>query len=339
MSSSSYFRRHIASLLLVATSAALLHFPAAHAADFPDVPNTNPSYKAIQYFSQTGVIEGYTDKNTGIQYFKPNQPVNRAEAVKMLLAGSTKAYSISSSAGTVFPDVKAGEWYTPYVAAAKSAGIVKGNDATGLFDPARTVNKAELMKMVVMANGIDLTSMLQNVRKTDLIDVKATDWFYDFMRFGKAYSIIFPDSYANLDPGKALTRAEVADILYNTVKIIKGGEVQQLLSRTESGIFGSIAYLNIKQYDAAMAEIEEAKRFAELAKARQPNEPLVEEAYTIAQSYAVALTGYIAWKRDGNVASANATALDAERLLTGISKLTELKAALQSVINDMKAAK
>lgn len=338
MTRSSVAKRLSAAALLIPTLLATAPFPISLAVDFPDVPNTSPSYKAISYFSQTGVIEGYTDAATGIKYFKPNQAVNRAEAVKMLLAGSTKAYSISSSAADVFPDVKTGQWFTPYVAAAKSANIVKGNDTTGLFDPGRTVNKAELMKMVIMANGVDLTTLLESVRKTDLIDVKASDWFYDYMRFGKAYSIIFPDSLAKLDPGKALTRSEVADILYNTVKLIKGGEVQQLLSRTEAGIFGAISYVNIKQYDAALAEIEEAKRFAELAKAKQADEPLVEEAYTIAQSYAVALNGFVAWKRDGNVATAKASGMEAERLIQSITKLTELKIALQDLINDLKNA-
>lgn len=326
-------------LSILLTVALALPLMSAQAATFPDVPATNSAYKAIEYFAQLGVIEGYTDTNTGIKYFKPTQAVNRAEAVKMLLAGSTQSYNIASSVtSNVFPDVKPGDWFAPYVGAAKTAGIVKGNDGTGLFDPARTVNKAELMKMVIMANGIDLSSELTDVRKEDIVDVRPSDWFYDYMRYGKAFGIIFPDSLGRLDPGKNLTRAEVAEILYNTVKIKKGGEIQQLLSRTEASIISAITAINAKQYDTALADIEDAKRYAEKAQSIEPNEPLVQEAYTIAQSYAVALQGYVAWKRDNKPATAKASALEAERLLTGISQLSELKASLTSLIEQLKNA-
>lgn len=310
------------------------------AATFPDVPADSAYFKAVEYFAQLGVIEGYIDTNTGFKYFKPDKAVNRAEAVKMLLAGSTKSYAIAAGVTTnVFPDVKVGEWFSPYVQVAKTAGIVKGNDKTGLFDPSRTVNKAELLKMVIMANGIDLTAKLQDVRKVNLVDVRTTDWFYDYMRFGRSYGIISPDTLGKLDPGKALTRAEVADILYNTVKITKVGTLQETLSRAEASIVSATTNINIKEYDAALADIEDAKRYAEQAKNVKPDEPLVQEAYTIAQSYAVALQGYVAWKRDGKPASAKAAALEAERLLTGITQLTELKTSLQtSLIERMKTA-
>lgn len=316
-------------------------FPAglAQAATFPDVTAKDSYFKAVEYFAQLGVIEGYTDANTGFKYFKPTNAVNRAEAVKMLLAGSTKSYAIGTSvSSSVFPDVKTGDWFAPYVSVAKTAGIVKGNDKSGLFEPGRTVNKAELMKMVIMANGIDLGGKLTDVRKTSMPDVKSTDWFYDYMRFGKSYGIIFPDSLGKLDPGKALTRGEVAEILYNTVKISKGGAIQELLSRTEASIISAIAEINVKDYEGAIADIDDAKRFAESAKNAQPNEPLVQEAYTIAQSYAVALTGYVSWKRDGKPAAAQASALEAERLLDGITQLSELKASLTSLIAELKKA-
>lgn len=319
---------------------ALMLIPTSIAATFPDVPTDTSYFRSVEYFAQLGVIEGYTDTNTGFKYFKPEKAVNRAEAVKMLLAGSTKSYAIAASvSANVFPDVKIGEWFSPYVQVAKTAGIVRGNDKTGLFDPARTVNKAELMKMVIMANGIDLTAKLQDVRKANMVDVKMSDWFFDYMRFGRSYGIISPDTLGKLDPGKALTRAEVAEILYNTVKVTKGGTLQETLSRTEASIVSATTNINIKEYDAALADIDDAKRYAEQAKNAKPDEPLVQEAYTVAQAYAVALQGYVSWKRDSKPASAKAAALEAERLLTGITQLSELKNALQtSLIEPMKTA-
>lgn len=333
------YKQLIAFLLGAQFLLALAPMQVASAATFPDVSSADSYYKAVEYFAQLGVIEGYTDTASGIKYFKPGQAVNRAEAVKMLLAGSSKTYTIPASvSANVFPDVKPADWFATYVSLAKTQGIVKGNDTSGLFEPGRTVNKAELMKMVIMANGIDLNATLQDVGKLTMQDVRSTDWFYDYMRYGKSYGIIFPDSLGRLDPGKALTRGEVADILYNIIKVTKGGDVQELLSRTEASIFSAMANINLKEYDATLTDISDAKKFAEKAKAAQPNEPLVQEAYTIAQSYAVALQGYVDWKRDGKAASAKASALEAERLLDGITQLSELKTSLLKVIENLKTA-
>ncbi|PIV90921.1 hypothetical protein COW46_00210 [Candidatus Gracilibacteria bacterium CG17_big_fil_post_rev_8_21_14_2_50_48_13] len=333
----SMIRRFLSVSILVTLLGSAL--PTAFAATFQDVPSSDANYRAIEYFADLGVIEGYLDSKTGLRYFKPTASVNRAEAVKMMLAGSTGSFTIPSTVSSnVFPDVKPADWFAPYVSLAKAQGIVKGNDATGLFDPARTVNKAELLKMVILANSIDLDKELGSVRTVTMSDVSSKDWFYSYMRYAKAYGIIAPDALGKLDPGKALTRAEVARILYNIVKVRTGGDQQVLLSRTEASIVSSMANVNIKEYDAAIADLDEAKKFAEAAKNADPSNVIVQEAYTIAQSYAVAIRGFVDWKRDNNVASAKASALEAERLVSSITVLTNLQKSLLDVISRMKSA-
>ena len=56
---------------------------AASTTAFTDVASSHKNFKAITYLQDKGVIEGYSD-NT----FKPNQKVNRAEALKIILMGS-----------------------------------------------------------------------------------------------------------------------------------------------------------------------------------------------------------------------------------------------------------
>lgn len=336
---SPFFMRHRLLSLCLLLSLVGTRLPLAHAASFQDVSSSDPAYRAIEYFAELGVLEGYLDSKSGLRYFKPTNPVNRAEAVKMMLAGSTGSFTIPERVSeNVFPDVKVADWFAPYVSLAKSKGIVKGNDGTGLFDPARGVNKAELLKMVILANGIDLSKELANVRKVTFSDAKSSDWFYDYVRYAKAYGIIFPDSLGKLDPGKALTRAEVAQILYNIVKVRTGGDKQVLLSRTEASIISAMANVNVKEYDAAIADMEEAKKFAEAAKNADPSNTLVNEAFTIAQSYAVVIRGFVDWKRDNNVSSAKASALEAERLIGNITILTNMQASLLDVITRMKNA-
>ena len=49
-------------------------------AEFLDVKSNNPFFDAINYMQSQGVINGYED-NT----YKPNNPINRAEFVKIIV--------------------------------------------------------------------------------------------------------------------------------------------------------------------------------------------------------------------------------------------------------------
>ena len=55
---------------------------------FQDVSESSLYFKPIEYFASLGVVQGYEDKTTGLFYFKPDKNVNRAEAIKIILAGS-----------------------------------------------------------------------------------------------------------------------------------------------------------------------------------------------------------------------------------------------------------
>ena len=48
---------------------------------FSDVSTENPLHEAVTYLKERNIIQGYDDGT-----FKPYQEVNRAEAIKMLIA-------------------------------------------------------------------------------------------------------------------------------------------------------------------------------------------------------------------------------------------------------------
>lgn len=217
---------------------------------FPDVPRSHPQYTAISYLSQAGVLKGYDDGS-----FKPDNPINRAEVLKVILAGSNVA-TPETAGENPFPDVDKGAWFARFVLKAKELGIVKGNDADGTFTPGRQVNKAELIKMLLMANQVNI----QAVQATDqqFSDVPADQWFAPYMRAAAALGLITKNAQGQLEPGKNSTRAEVAEVLYLLNIIRKGNDTQFLLNRAEAEM------AQIEVYVAAN-RVELAKRASELA--------------------------------------------------------------------------
>lgn len=331
-------RRFLGSIVLVALLSSGT-YSALAANKFQDVPEGSIYYKPIEYFASLGVVQGYPDAATGLSYFKPDKNVNRAEAIKIVLAGGVKQYTFPTSlTENVFPDVKPADWFAPYVKTAKDENIIKGNDKSGLFEAGRTVNKAELLKMVFLANAVDITSIQKEVTGNVSNDVAKTAWYYPYMLYAKEFGIIFPDTLGNFNPGKELSRGEVMEIMYNTAKILKGGFTQQLLSRTEAKIFSSITKINLQNYDEALADITTAKEYADRALLASPSESIVQEANKITAGFALSIEGFKIWKKDGNLTLARSKAADAAKLVENITELTELKKSLMILITALNNA-
>ena len=107
----------------------------------------------VQSAKENGLIQGYNQ-----HYFRPNEVINRAEALKILLeAGSfdnlfdyyNENYANKNDWWYVFfIDVPIGEWYSHYVAYAKDASVIGGYE-DGTFKPANNITRAEVAKMVM----------------------------------------------------------------------------------------------------------------------------------------------------------------------------------------------
>ena len=328
----------ILALLIVTISITTLSSASA-STPFADVPESSAYFRPIEYFNILGIVQGYPDIASGKTYFKPDKNVNRAEAVKLLLSSANKNYIIEKNlTADVFPDVKVNDWFAPYVKVAKNANIVKGNDTTKLFDPGRNVNAAELLKMAVQANGIDLEPVLQEVTTDVSKDVVKSAWFYPYFVYGREFGIVFPDVMGNFNPSKELTRGEVVQIMYNFAKITKGGQIQELLSRTEAKILSAITKINLQDYDGAIADMDKAKGFSNRALLLSPSETVVQEAFKMTNAFSFTVAGFKYWKKDNNINQAIEMANKAEQEVLTITQLTELKKSVDVLITTLKKA-
>jgi len=254
-----------------------LFIPTAFAATFSDVAEDNINFIAIESLYNLQIIKGYPDGT-----FKPEQSVNRAEALKMIL-NSAEISSEDTLTDTGFPDVPADSWFAKFVVAGKSFGIIKGNP-DGTFAPERLVNKAEFVKMLLEAFEIDL-SLHNNLTAPVAADTLPDDWFSSYFSYAKNTGIIFPTMENKLEPGKFLTRGECANIIYKLLVIEKGGDVQKLLSIAEANLVSVLVELNNNNIQKALNYVNSAVFYTEEALSAAPDENIVNAANKIALGF------------------------------------------------------
>lgn len=85
---------------------------------FPDV-TTQWFAPYVCYAKALGYIEGYND--SGYISFKPEQTINRAEAIKVLMEVFQKT---GGDIMNTYYDVPPGAWFAPYISEAKTLGII-----------------------------------------------------------------------------------------------------------------------------------------------------------------------------------------------------------------------
>lgn len=138
--------------------------PAAH---FQDLPTTDADFPYVQtLLQQTATIRVINPERSCTasgRNFCPEQNLNRAEALKMIIAGfyqdkflevyNNWVWRATASAATQllsrFSDVNPQEWFAPYVYFAWQNGLI-GGGAT--FNPNQPIRRAELAKLLVAAH-------------------------------------------------------------------------------------------------------------------------------------------------------------------------------------------
>lgn len=186
-----------------------LAIPMAFAETFSDLDAFHENYLAIEYLVSIGTIEGYSD-NT----YKPDQTVNRAELMKILVAGQGISPD-ETVYQNCFPDVTT-DWYAKYVCYAYEQGWVDGYpDST--FKPAQTVNKVEALKMLV--NALGLNSMLPTEVYGDLYDdTDSSAWYAPYLSVAKNLNLLEVTT-GDYEPSGEMNRGWVAEYIFRTLVV------------------------------------------------------------------------------------------------------------------------
>lgn len=197
------YRKSIAGVAIFAIQASMLPFASAV---FTDV-DTGLSAK-LDILMQKQIVS-----ENSVNLFRPDSNLNRAEALKLILKASqvfkddqVKDFQLN------FADISGEDWYTPYLKAGASFGIIKGY-ADNTIKLGNNVTKAEFVTMLFRMHfallGTDLTSTREGI---SFNDVQSSDWYYQSVKW--ATTTFLPPSDISWNPNKELTRAETAEIVY-----------------------------------------------------------------------------------------------------------------------------
>lgn len=145
------------------------------------------------------IIEGYQDDT-----FAPAGTLTRAEAAKLiaLAAGLTIADESASS----FTDVSADYWALDYIEACAEAKIINGY-GDGTFAPEKAITRAELTKMVCIAESLATGS-----ETTAFSDISG-HWAESYVLLAASAGVINGYGDGTFAPEKTITRAEAAKIV------------------------------------------------------------------------------------------------------------------------------
>ncbi|MFA7681797.1 MAG: S-layer homology domain-containing protein [Candidatus Peribacteraceae bacterium] len=262
--------------------------PAFAEQSFSDVGPDHPIYQAAEYLKAQGIIAGYDDGT-----FKPERLVNRAEALKIIIAPLISPEALSQVTSSPFTDVPAGSWFLPYVEAARVNGIVDGPPKKEQFLGANPVIKAEFLKMLELAQQTNPATSFQEITLPLASDVQSsTEWFYPYMRYAITSSMIMIGTDGLLHPEQQLTRGDTALFLYRLLMYQQERRTQALLSETENEMVVILSMLegdNIEQAEYASAR---ALLAALGANFKRPNEPIVQGAVKISEAFRKIVAAY-----------------------------------------------
>ena len=168
---------------------------------------------AVEALASRGIITG--EAADGAYIFRPNDTMTRAEFAAIVV----RALGLETSARNVFADIKPGAWYAAYIDTANAYGIVNGTSAT-TFEPNSKITRQEAAAMV--ARAAKLCGMDTDMESYEVLNMLAqfgdyvsiSNWAREFVAFCYSEDIL-EQSDLNVEPGRAILRCEIAQMLYN----------------------------------------------------------------------------------------------------------------------------
>lgn len=165
---------------------------------------------SIEELASRGIIYG-----KGEDTFEPYSTMTRAEFATII----TKSLGLLKKGKSTFSDVTEKDWFYDFVITAYEYGIIKGVSENE-FNPQGTITREEAAVMVARASalcGMDTVRLVDSIRNTlsQFTDyVKSSQWSREALSFCYDENIL-DDKVTEIKPKEAITRAEIAYMLYN----------------------------------------------------------------------------------------------------------------------------
>ncbi|MBQ2931551.1 MAG: S-layer homology domain-containing protein [Clostridia bacterium] len=182
---------------------------------FEDIKQ-HKNQNCIEQLALRGIINGKNEKS-----YCPDETMTRAEFSTIVV----RALGVPQKDGKAFKDVADNDWFNVYVNTAYSYGIVNGVSETE-FNPNGEITREEAATMFLRA--AKLCGMRVDLGETEVRNslaefsdyTKASDWAMTGLAFCYNESIL-DKSVIEVKPNAKITRAEVAEMLYNMLDRVK----------------------------------------------------------------------------------------------------------------------
>lgn len=178
---------------------------------FPDIKD-HKNQVAIETLAERGIIDGMDDET-----YAPDSTMTRAQFSAIIV----RALGLPEKDGFDFNDVSKTDWFFGYVNTAYHYGIINGVSDTE-FNPNGLITREEAATMIARASmlcGMD-TNMTEDGIRNSLAEftdyTSISDWASSSMAFCFFESLLDKD-VLEIKPKEEITRAEMAQIIYNTL--------------------------------------------------------------------------------------------------------------------------
>lgn len=174
---------------------------------FSDVGKDNKYYFAINFLKEKNIIKGYDDGT-----FRPDQTINRAEALKIIfLSRDLLGLPGGNETKISFPDVKNNDWFAGFVKKAVDLKIVEGYQ-DGTFKPANQITAGESLK--IMMTGLIKNYQLSDVKENPFTDVIVDQWYTPYLADAKNLQFIEANEDGSYSPNRSMSRGDFAEAIY-----------------------------------------------------------------------------------------------------------------------------
>lgn len=173
---------------------------------FDDIANYAWAEEGINFLYEQGIVAGDGSGN-----FRPSDSVKREEFIKML----AEMFGFENTSGTGgFIDVADGAWYTDYVYAAVSEGVVSGYP-DGSFGIGTDISRQDIAVILTRTlEKYEKELSEKNEKKTFSDEDQISDYAADSVKYMQKAGIINGFEDGTFAPQNSATRAEAARILY-----------------------------------------------------------------------------------------------------------------------------
>lgn len=176
---------------------------------FADLQN-HWSKEYVMKLYENKVINGYTN---GL--FGPNDNVTRAQLIKIVM--NAFGYEIAEEVfENPFTDVAFDTWHAPYITKAKEVGIVQGYE-DGTFEPEAYVNRAEAIKIIMLASEKSVAS--GSDQAIPFHDVDQSEWYVSYLKYMLKYEVIGGYEDNSFRAANQITRGEVSKIVVKMMEL------------------------------------------------------------------------------------------------------------------------